>query len=124
MTTPSPRRSMVRALRRRVLLVVAAAVILVGVASVWGLRLVTDRNAERQVHIAAQSVTTWGADDDGVRVIDNGHFAAVDSASTVVALLSDDGRVIVTTSGLPVTVSALESVERALASGEIGRANG
>lgn len=116
MTTPSPRRSMVRALRRRVLLVVAAAVILVGVASVWGLRLVTDRNAERQVHIAAQSVTTWGADDDGVRVIDNGHFAAVDSASTVVALLSDDGRVIVTTSGLPVTVSALESVERALAS--------
>lgn len=123
MTIPAPRRSMVRALRRRVLLVVAASVILVGVASVWGLRIVMDRNAERQVHIAAQSVTTWGADDDGVRVIDNGHFAAVGAASTVVALLGDDGRVIAATSGLPLTVSTLESVGRVVAGGATMRSD-
>ncbi|MCS5729414.1 HAMP domain-containing histidine kinase [Herbiconiux moechotypicola] len=108
---------MVRALRHRLLLVVAVAVVLVGVASVWGLRIVTDRNAERQVQIAAQSVTTWGADSDGIRVIDSGHFSSVDAASTVVALLTEDDRVVVATSDLPVTVAELESIAGGLEDG-------
>ncbi|CAH0239018.1 cell wall metabolism sensor histidine kinase WalK [Microbacterium sp. Bi128] len=124
MSAPATRRSMVRALRQRVLLVVAVAVVLLGVASVWGLRIVTDRNAERQVQIAAQAVTTWGADvEGGVRVIDSGHLAAVDAASTVVALLTDDGRVIVASSRLPVTVSMLEQISGSLEPGETERAD-
>lgn len=115
--------SMVRTLRYRVLVVVATAVTLVGVASVVGLRIVTDRNAERQVHIAAQSVTTWGAVDGDVRVINGGNVAAVDAASTVVALLADDGRVVVATSGLPLTLPTLESVAGGLADGQTVRSD-
>lgn len=107
-------RSMVRALRYRVLVVVAAAAVLMSVASVWGLRIVTDRNAERQVHVAAQSVTTWGADEEGVKVIDSVHFSAVDTASTIVALIGSDGHVVVATSGASVTVSKLESIAMSL----------
>lgn len=120
---PHARRSMVRALRYRILLIVTVAMVMVAVASVWGLRIVTERNAERQVQIAAQAVTTWGADNDGVRVIDAEHLAAVDGASTVVALVADDGRVVVATSGLPLTVSALESVAGALEEGATVRSD-
>lgn len=108
---------MVRALRYRVLVVVAIAVTLMSVASVWGLRIVTDRNAERQVQIAAQSVTTWGADEAGVRVIDSGHFSTVDAASTVVALLDQQGHVVVATSGLPLSVSRLQAIAEDLETG-------
>ena len=105
----APRRSMIRTLRHRVLVVVAAALLLMGLASVWGIRIVTDRNAERHVQIAAQAVTTWGAQEQGLRVIDSRDLSAVGTA-TVVALLAGDGHVVVATSGLPVTVSALESL--------------
>ena len=102
--------SMVRALRRRILVVVAVAVVLIGIASVWGIRIVTDLNAERQVHIAAQSVATWGTDEGGDRVIDSGRLADVDAVSTVVALLDSDGGVVAASPAPAVTVAALERV--------------
>ncbi|KZE40414.1 hypothetical protein AVW09_15270 [Microbacterium sp. T32] len=112
---------MVRALRYRLLAVVAVAMILVGIVSVGGLRVLTDRNAERQVEIAAQAVRTWGADRDGIRVIDAGHFDAGDSASTVVALMDAEGRVVAATSTPSLTVSVAESLASTLSPGETVR---
>ncbi|PZU41181.1 MAG: hypothetical protein DI573_01940 [Microbacterium sp.] len=114
-------RTMVRTLRRRLLLVVAIAVLLVGVASVWGIRIVTDINAERQVHIAAQAVATWGTDDDGDRVINTDRLADAAAASTIVALLGPDDRVVAASSAPSATVSSLERIAADTGAGRTSR---
>ncbi|TXK16363.1 HAMP domain-containing sensor histidine kinase [Homoserinibacter sp. GY 40078] len=102
-----PRPSMVRTLRRRLLLVVAIAGVVLAVASVWGLRIVTLRAADRQVQVTAQTVASWAEPDGGERAISGERLAAADAGTTIVALIDSDGRV-VAASEAPAPIGVLE----------------
>lgn len=114
---PRPR-SMVGTLRLRVLALVAAAVVAVGAAGLWGLRIITDLVAERELAIASQAVGSWGGSDGSRTSISADRLKALDPTATVVALV--DGTRVVTVAADPgrTPVAPLEELAGALTPGE------
>lgn len=114
-------RSMVRTLRGRVLVIVGIAVLVVGAAGILGLRVLTDRNSDRQLAVAAQAVASWGGG-DGERVISADRVRGLDPQATVVAL-ADENHVVVVASGPSTTpLGRLQDVLDDVSPGEIVQA--
>lgn len=107
MTTPA-RRSMVRTLRRRILVVVAVAGVLLAVASVSGVRLLTQRSTEQQVRVTAQTVATWAVPEQGDLTIDTERLRTANVGSTVVALLDAEGAIVAASTDSTASFADLE----------------
>ncbi|MFS0793536.1 sensor histidine kinase [Microbacterium sp. 1P10AE] len=120
--TDAARPSMVRTLRRRILVVVAAAGILLAIASVWGVRLITLRTAETHVRVTAQTVTTWPQPGQGGLVIDEEQLRAANVGSTMVALLDADGDIVAASAATSTPFADLGRVAAAIGGDETARA--
>ncbi|MCC4249790.1 sensor histidine kinase [Microbacterium testaceum] len=118
----SARPSMVRTLRRRILIVVAVAGIVLAIASVWGVGLITLRTAETQVRVTAQTVTTWPQLQRGGLIIDDAQLRAANVGSTVVALLDADGQLVAASADTAIPFADLEDVAGAVHGDETARA--
>lgn len=105
-----PARSLVRTLWWRLLAVTAIFLVLVGVGSVAGLRVLVDRNAERQTTLVAQTVATWGNTVDGIRVIEADQLDDLRVLGTVVSLLDESGTPVATSTDPLTTVADLATI--------------
>lgn len=101
---------MIRTLRLRLLAVVAVFIVLVGIATVVGLRIVVDVNAERQAYLAGLSVASWGTSVDGVRVIDSERLQELAPVATVVVLLDSNDGVVVVSADATIPLSDVSSL--------------
>ncbi|MFB3980214.1 MULTISPECIES: sensor histidine kinase [Microbacterium] len=116
------RPSMVRTLRRRILVVVAVAGVVLAIASVLGVRLITLRTAETHVRVTAQTVTTWPRVGQDGLVIDDAQLRAANVGSTVVALLDAEGDLVAASADTATPFEDLARVAGSLSGEETARA--
>ncbi|MDH6181339.1 two-component system OmpR family sensor kinase [Microbacteriaceae bacterium SG_E_30_P1] len=108
MTRDGAPRSMVRTLQWRLMTIVALVVVLVGTASIIGLRIVVDTNADRAATLAGEAVSTWGTVDSGQRVVDARQLTKLAPIAAVVVLLGSDGEIVAASSDATLPLSQLE----------------
>jgi two-component system OmpR family sensor kinase len=108
---------MIRTLRLRLVAVVAVFIALVGIATVVGLRIVVDVNAERQAYLAGVSVASWGTSADGVRVIDSERLRELSPVATVVVLLDAGDDIVAVSSDATIPLADVTSLVAATAAG-------
>lgn len=113
---------MVRTLRWRLVAIMGIFVVLMGTANVIGLRIMVDRNAERQAYLAGQSVATWGTATGDVRAIDPARLHDLAPVAAVVALIDSTGEIVAISSESTVAAAQLEAIAAATPEGSTTQA--